>query len=413
MLKLVNSMSGEKEEFRPREGNRVVKIFTCGPSIYRRPHIGNYRSFLYEDILLRYLEYLGYEAKRIINFTDVEDKTLHEAESQNRSIEEVTRGVAKHFYDESKLLGIKLPPTIPSSSTSVKEAAEICRKLIEKGYAYKHEADVFFDPLKFEGFGKLFGLDMSRWPKKRIRFKKDTYVGRRWNLGDFILWHGYKDGDTAAWDSVVGKGRPSWNVQDPAMIIKHLGPTVDINCGGIDNIYRHHDYNIAVMESLTGKEYAKYYLHGEHLIVDGKPMSKSLGNILYPEDVIKGKIKPRHLRFFLIYTHYRKKLNFNEKNFQRSNLRLDKFLEAKKQLLQKDSRRTEADPEVTKLIANIKEEFEANMNDDLSVRGSFDAVYALLSRLERLKEKSGFTSEQTKNLERALRDIDQVWGVIF
>ena len=413
MLKLLNTMSRKKEEFKPREGNNEVKIFTCGPSTYRRPHIGNYRSFLYEDILLRYLEYLGYTVKRIINFTDVEDKTLVEAENQHSTIVEITETVAKHFYDETKLLGIKLPSTIPSSSTSVNEAAQICKELMDKGYAYEYRGSVFFDPLKFEGFGKLFRLDMSRWPKKRIRYKKDTYVGRRWNLGDFILWHGYRDGDTAVWDSVVGKGRPSWNVQDPAMILKHLGPTVDINCGGIDNIYRHHDYNIAVMESLSGKDFARYYLHGEHLVVNGKPMSKSLGNILYPEDVIKGTIKPHHRRFFLIYTHYRKKLNFNTKNFQKTKSLLDEFRKTKDRLLLKDSSRTEADPAVAKLITEVKDEFESNMNTDLNVGAAFDRVLPLLSRLAALKEKGGFGSGQTERIEKVLRAIDQVWGIIF
>jgi len=413
MLKLLNTMSMQKEVFKPREGSNEVKIFTCGPSIYRRPHIGNYRSFLYEDILLRYLEYLGYTVKRIINFTDVEDKTLLEAEIQHSTIEKITETVAKHFYDETKLLGIKLPSTIPRSSTSVNEAAQICRKLMEKGYAYQYKGSVFFDPLKFKGFGKLFHLDMSRWPKKRIRYKKDTYVGRRWNLGDFILWHGYSDGDTAVWDSVVGKGRPSWNVQDSAMIHKHLGPVVDINCGGIDNIYRHHDYNIAVMESLSGKDFAKYYLHGEHLVVNGKPMSKSLGNILYPEDVVKGAIKPHHLRFFLIYTHYRKKLNFNDKNFQKTKTLLDEFRKAKDRLLLEDTSRKAADPEAAKLITRIKDEFESNMNDDLSVGAAFDRILPVLTRLAVLKQKGGFGSGQTREFEKVLRAIDQVWGVIF
>jgi cysteinyl-tRNA synthetase len=413
MLKLFNTMSRTEEDFKPREANKEVKIFTCGPSIYRRPHIGNYRTFLYEDILLRYLEYLGYEVKRIINFTDVEDKTIVEAENQNKSLEEITENVATHFYDETKLLGIKLPPTIPRSSTSVNEAARICKELIDKGYAYRHGGSVFFDPLKFKGFGKLFHLDMSRWPKKRVRFKKDTYSGRRWNLGDFILWHGYRDGDTAVWDTVIGRGRPSWNVQDPAMILKHLGPTVDINCGGIDNIYRHHDYNIAVMESLSGKEYAKYYLHGEHLVVDGKPMSKSRGNILYPEDMLKAGVKPYHLRFFLIYTHYRKKLNFNAGNFQKTSRLLDDFRKAKEKALRKAPGETGSNPRVAKLISKIKGEFEANMNADLRVGAAFDRIFPFLTELGTLKERGEVSSKLTAQIDHVLRRIDSVWRVIF
>ena len=136
----------------------------------------------------------------------------------------------------------------------MEQAVHLIRELLEKGYAYRYKADIFFDPLKFEGFGKLFRLDMSKWPKTKKRFKQDTYPGRRWNLGDFILWHGCKNRDKVCWDTEIGKGRPSWNIQDPAMISETLGYSLDIFCGGIDNLYRHHDYNIAVMESVSGEE---------------------------------------------------------------------------------------------------------------------------------------------------------------
>ena len=198
---------------------------------------------------------------------------------------EMTANTTEYFRKETRELKIKLPEVLPSSSSTIDEAAEITKKLIEKGFAYRHKDGIFFDPLKVKDFGKLYGLDMSRWPSKKVRFKKDTYNGNRWNLGDFILWHPDKGEHIHFWDSVVGRGRPSWNIQDPAIIHKHLGEQVDINCGGIDNIYRHHDYNIAIMEALTGKEYASVYLHGEHLIVEGKTMSKSRGNILYPGEI--------------------------------------------------------------------------------------------------------------------------------
>ena len=179
-----------------------------------------------------------------------------------------------------------MPERIPRSSTSVEQAVYLIRKLLEKGCAYRHKGDIFFDPLKFEGFGKLFRLDMSKWPKTRKRFKQDTYPGRRWNLGDFILWHGCRKGDKVCWDTEIGRGRPSWNIQDPAMISETMGYSLDIFCGGIDNLYRHHDYNIAVMESVSGKELSRYWLHGQHVLVGGKKMSKSLHNIVYPEDLL-------------------------------------------------------------------------------------------------------------------------------
>ena len=247
---LTNTLTRKKEIFKPRR-DKAVKMFTCGPSIYSRPHVGNYRTFLYEDILQRYLEYLDYRVERLINFTDVEDKSISEAREKGITLGELTNPVAERFFKEAELLKIKLPGHIARSSTSVDAAVRLIRSLLDKGYAYWHGKDVFYDPLKFKGFGKLFGLDMSRWPEKRRRFGKDTYPGQRWNLGDFILWHGYKEkeGEGYYWETELGRGRPSWNIQDPAMITKHLGDQIDIACGGVDNLYRHHDYTIAVIEN--------------------------------------------------------------------------------------------------------------------------------------------------------------------
>ena len=221
------------------------------------------------------------------------------------------------------LLRLKLPDPIPRSSTSVDQAVKLIRVLLDKGFAYRHENNIFFDPLKFKGFGKLSRLDMSRWPKEKRRFRRDTYPGRRWNLGDFILWHGYREGDAVFWDTEIGRGRPSWNIQDPAMVTKHLGYTIDISCGGIDNLYRHHDYNIAVIEAASGEEFARYWIHGEHLLVNGKKMSKSLGNIIYPDDLVANGKTGQHLRFYLMYRHHRKRLNFTAASFQEASNMLD------------------------------------------------------------------------------------------
>jgi cysteinyl-tRNA synthetase len=380
-LKLYNTMSRTEEAFRPREKDKV-KIFTCGPSTYRRPHIGNYRTFLYEDILVRYLSYSGYEVQRVINFTDVEDKMLEEAVLEGRKPDTIAAEVAKRFFEEAKLLKIRLPGTIARASASVPQAVNLIQRLLAKGLAYWHDGNVFFDPLKFKQFGKLFRLDMSRWPKKKVRFKRDTYRGQRWNLGDFILWH--KDGEVSVWDTAIGRGRPSWNIQDPAMITEHLGFQVDINCGGIDNIYRHHDYNIAILESLSGKTYANYYLHGAHLIVDGRPMSKSRGNIRYTEDILARGFAPHHLRFFLLYRHYRRRLNLTEEALRKAAARLDGLRARIRELttgggeLDLEARRT-----AEAQIAALKKDFEDNMNADLSVGKAVDAIQARLASLPR------------------------------
>ncbi|MBP7585530.1 MAG: class I tRNA ligase family protein [Spirochaetes bacterium] len=410
-LVLYNSMSRAKEAFRPRAKGRV-KIFTCGPSIYQRPHIGNYRTFLYEDLLARYLEHLGYRVERSIILTDIEDKAIDEALKKGAGLRKVTGAAAHHFLREAKALHIALPDPIPRATTTIDAAVDIIRRLLKKGIAYRHGGNIYFDPLKYPGFGRLYGLDMKKWPRKKTRFSRDTYNGRRWNRGDFILWHGYREGDIVSWNTPVGRGRPSWNIQDPAVVLKHLGGQVDINCGGIDNIVRHHDYNIAVMEAATGKEYARYYLHGEHLVVRGKTMSKSRGNILYPGDVIGGAIQPRHLRFFLIYRHYRKKLNYTEESFTAAAARLDDFRAMVKRLLAPvkgdAAKRTRVDPGRELLVL-----FETALNDDLGAGKAFDDISASVKRLLGEREKNGLSRADITSIGKALREIDEVLRVIF
>jgi cysteinyl-tRNA synthetase len=404
MLKLYNSMSRRKEIFRPRQDRRV-KIFTCGPSTYRRPHIGNYRTFLYEDVLVRYLEYLGYTVQRVINFTDVEDKMLEEAVQEGRRPQVIAEEVGRQFLRETAELQIELPAKIARASESVPQAVSLIQRLLDKGVAYWHRGNVFFDPLKVKDFGKLYRLDMKSWPKRKVRFKKDTYNGMRWNRGDFILWHGYNNGDLSTWDTEIGKGRPSWNIQDPAMITEHLGQQVDINCGGIDNIYRHHDYNIAIMESLSGKPYANYYLHGAHLYVNAKPMSKSRGNIVYLEDLEAQGYQAHHLRFFLIYTHYRRRLNLTESRLRQAARQLDSMRSLIAELLAGGGSGP-VDSRLEKQLDRLTGVFEHNLDDDLSVGAAVDALSAML--LEIRESFHPLLPASVKRLKAGLTRIDQV-----
>ena len=410
-MRLTNTMSLKQEVFKPHN-QQEVKMFSCGPSIYRRPHIGNYRTFIYQDTLQKYLEYLGYKIKRLIVFTDIEDKGISEAFKQKRALKELTQEAAAHFFKDVKLLQIKLPATIPNSTSSVYPAVNIIETLIKKNYAYWHQGDVFFDPLKKKDFGKLFGLDMKRWPKKKMRFKRDNYDDNRWNLGDFILWHGYKKGESIYWDTKIGKGRPAWHIQDPAIILKKLGEQVDLNCGGIDNIYRHHDYTIAIMEAISGKPYAQYYLHGEHLYVNGKKMSKSQGNIIYPSDLIEKNYKPTHLRFFLGMTkHYRKKLYFTFDRFKKQASYLDMFNKLASELIKKTKVISQkANGRVDGLIKKVITEFERNMNDDLNVAGAIKSIYQLLLKLD--QDRNSLTMSQRRELKQNLKKVNKVLNVL-
>ena len=409
-LYLTNTLSRRKELFKSREEGKV-KLFTCGPSTYSRAHVGNYRTFLYEDVLQRYMEYLGYQVERMINFTDVEDKAIAEAQDQGVSLKELTGPVEDRFFKEADLLSIKLPGYIPRASTSVDQAVQLIKILLDKGYAYRHEKDIFYNPLKFEGFGKLYGLDMSRWPKKKRRFHKDTYPGQRWNLGDFILWHG---GETNGvyWDTEIGRGRPAWNIQDAAMITKNFGFMIDIACGGIDNLFRHHDYTLAIIESVSEEPFCPYWLHGEHVLVDGTKMSKSRGNIVYLENLLEKGYPPEYIRFCLIYGHYREPLDLTEENLEKIAGKLVSFKEMVRRLTAESSDKEETSRESQGLIKGVEQTFKQRMNEDLDVKGAFDGVRENLSRLMSIKSKGEFSAGDAGTLRQAMGKIDRVFHVL-
>ncbi|MCJ7631424.1 class I tRNA ligase family protein [Candidatus Bathyarchaeota archaeon] len=414
MLELYNTLTRKLEPFTTREMGKI-KMYTCGPSIYRQQHIGNFRTFLFEDILQRYMEYLGYNVDRLITLTDVEDKAIDEANNEKIPITDLTKRISDVFFSELQLLKIKKPNHTPSSSTTVEQAAELIRILLEKGYAYWHEhigrRNVYFDPLKFKDFGKLSRLDMNLWPRKKKRFHKDNYPGTPWNMGDFILWHGYKQGDTVYWDTEIGRGRPAWNVQDAAMITQHLGFTIDIACGGIDNLVRHHDYTISIIEGISGKEFSHYWLHGGHLLVDGEKMSKSKGNVYYPVDLLNLGYQPEHIRFFLIYGDYGKRLNFTFNRMRKTTQKLDSLKQMALNL--QETKSNETNDDAKRLVGEILETYEKNMNKNLNVKSAFDELYNILSNLDRLRKENGLSLEDADKATTHLKRIDQVLKVIF
>jgi len=389
-----------------------VKMYTCGPSTYQQAHIGNYRTFLFEDILQRYMEYLGYNVTRLITLTDVEDKALGQAKKENLTIEELTRKNEAVFFQDFKLLKIKTPDYAIRSSSAVDQAAKLIAELVEKGYAYwymyKGAKNVYFDPLKFNGFGKLGHLDMSKWPKKKRRFHKDTYPGTPWNMGDFIIWHGCKQ-DNVCYQTPIGSGMPAWNIQDAAIVTKHLGFTIDVACGGIDNLARHHDYTIAIAEAVSGKQLSQNWLHGGHLFVDRKKMSKSTGNVYYPSDILEKGFSGGHLRFFLIYGPYREKLNFTFVRLAETSRKLDslKSMVEELQEAQVDSANTELNAPIGKIISD----FESCLNNDLDVKTAFDSLYETISGLH--KKRESLSAKNVKNLMSDLRRIDSVLQCIF
>jgi cysteinyl-tRNA synthetase len=405
MLRLFNTYGKKLEAFRPA-GKGGVDIFTCGPSVYQKSHIGNFRTFLFEDVILRYLEYQGHTVRRGMNVTDVEDKAVEEARKRKIDLRELTEGNIEIFLRGMDLLNMKTPDLFAKASEAVDAAAEITGKLLARKIAYWHGGNVYFDPLKFPRFGELYGLDMSRWPKKKRRFHKDTYPGMRWNLGDFILWRGCDEKAPPCWETKIGKGRPAWNIQDPSILFKYYHKSLSIYCGGIDNLIRHHDYSRAILESVRPYPMAKFWLHCRHLVVDGKKMSKSLGNIYYIEDLLKEGYSPGEIRFFLIYGHYRKRLNYSKKTLASSTGRLRGF----RSRLGPIKAAANSDAQVEEELARaLRDRFTAAMDEDLNVGRAFDAVDRFVTGIRARELRPGAAA----GLLKALKEIDSVFQAFF
>ncbi len=405
MLKIYNTLSKKIEPFHP-VNQEVVNVFTCGPSVYQRAHIGNFRTFLFEDVLVRYLQYLGYRVQRGMIFTDLEDKAIVEAERLQVRLRNLTTANIRQFLQEMKLLGMQIPDYLPRASDCVASAVTLIECLLRKGIAYRHRGNIYFDPLKFPGFGKLYGLDMSHWPKKRKHFHKDTYPGVQWNLGDFILWHGCQSGDKYCWETAIGPGRPSWNIQDPSVVSEHFHETLSIYCGGIDNLYRHHDYSLAILESVHSYPMSAYWLHCHHLYVQGRKMSKSKGNIYYTDTILSQGYGAQELRFFLIYNHYRSRVNYT------ANLMLTqaaKLREVRKGVQQLRRRAGKEEAAGGGSQERLRQAFTAAMDDDLDVKEAFDSISQVLRSLT----PQSLTGGEAAGVLKALRGIDSVLQVLF
>jgi len=405
LLKLYNSMGKKLEPFRP-VNKKYVAMFTCGPSVYQKSHIGNFRTFLFEDVLARYLEFSGYKIVRGMNFTDIEDKAIQEAERQKTTVLRITEKNIRIFLNEMNLLRMKPPEFLPRASECIHETAAIIQVLLNKQYAYRYRGNVYFDPLRFRGFGKLYGLDMSEWPVKKRRFHKDTYPGIQWNLGDFILWHGYKEGDRYFWDTQIGRGRPSWNVQDAGIVSKYFDETLSLYCGGIDNLFRHHDYSLAIIESVRPHQMARFWLHCHHLFVNGQKMSKSRKNIIYSDSLRKYGYSMSEIRFFLIYGHYRERLDYSDRGMKSAVERLRTFRAAVRKFGELPYRKASPEKQISQ---RLKKVFTEHMDNNLRVRDAFDGLYGIITNAS----ISDLNTGEASGVVKTLREIDEVFQVIF
>jgi cysteinyl-tRNA synthetase len=406
MIRLFNTYGRKMESFHP-VNHEVVNIFTCGPSVYQRAHIGNFRTFLFEDIVVRYLEFLGWRVARGMNFTDVEDKAILEARKRGTNVGDMTDRNIDQFVDEMNLLRIKIPDYLARASGAIDAAVDIIETLLERGLAYWYKDNVYFDPLKFSDFGKLYGLDMTRWPKQRRRFHKDTYPGMRWNLGDFVLWDGCSEVGDYCSESRLGPGRPAWNIQDASIISQYIDETLSIYCGGIDNLIRHHDYSIAILESIRPYPMARYWLHCQHLFVNGHKMSKSRGNIYYTDTLLDEGYSPDEIRFFLIYGHYRTRINYTATGMRTASETL-RVLKRDVAKIKRDAAAAHHAGDGT-IAQHIREDFARHMDNDFNVKEAFDGIARIVSGAATSEINAG----EASGIISVLKDVDSVLKVIF
>lgn len=349
----------------------------------------------------------------MMTLTDVEDKAIAEAKTENISVEELTHKNETQLYKDFDLLRVDTPSLMVRASTAVTQSAKLVDTLIKKGHAYwlTHEGrrNVYFEPTSFLQFGKLAHLDMNKWPKTNRHFHKDTYPGTRWNKGDFIIWHGCKDNDVC-WNTEIGRGRPAWNIQDAAIVTQNFGFHADIACGGIDNLVRHHDYTLAIAESVSGKVFADHWLHCAHLLVNELKMSKSKGNVVYPNHLLTKGFTGDQIRFFLIYGHYSKRLNFTVEKLQAVCRRLKAFKEMVADLRKATSSTSREGTQ--QIVSGILPSFEQCMNNDLDVKGAFDSVFKSVSRLDRLRKHAELSTKDADSAIAALERADRVFAIL-
>jgi len=367
VLKVYNTASRKKEAFKPIQEN-LVKIYSCGPTVYNYAHIGNYRSYIFADVLRRYLEWKGYKLKHVMNITDVDDKTIRDSRKEGVSLREFTERYTKAFFNDTDALNIERVEIYPKATEHINEIVKLVEALLKKGYAYKGNDAIYYDISKFKGYGKMAHLDMKGL-KSGARVSQDEYDKE--HASDFALWKFWdeQDGDVF-WNTSLGKGRPGWHIECSAMSMKYLGPSLDIHTGGVDLIFPHHQNEIAQSEAATCKKFVRYWMHNEHLVVEGKKMSKSLGNFFTLRDLLKKGHSPEAIRYLLLASHYRQKLNLTEEGLKASQQAADRLADFTSRAMSRDDGKG-----IKALVKKARSDFEAALDDDLNMPLALSVVF--------------------------------------
>lgn len=375
-MKLYNTMTRKKEEFVPLHENEV-RMYCCGPTVYNYFHIGNARPFIIFDTFRRYLEYKGYKVTYVQNFTDIDDKMIQKANEEGITVAELAERFIEEYFKDADALGIKRASYHPRATDHIEDIIQFIEKLIEKGYAYEVDGDVYFDTTAYEDYGKL-----SKQNLEELEAGARIQPGeKKKNPMDFALWKAQKPGEPA-WDSPWGKGRPGWHIECSVMATKYLGETIDIHAGGQDLTFPHHENEIAQTEALTGKPFARYWLHNGYINVDNRKMSKSLGNFFTVRDISR-EYDLEVVRLFMLSAHYRNPVNFSHELLDQAKSALERLYNAKNNLdhllrQTQDRELTQQEQELYDEMDGYIKKFEEAMEDDINTADALAVIFDLV-----------------------------------
>jgi cysteinyl-tRNA synthetase len=405
-IQLHNTLSGKVEPFVPQKPGEV-RMYTCGPTVYDYAHIGNYRTFVFQDILRRFLKLRGFKLNHIMNLTDVDDRIIANAAAAGKSIRDYTEKFAQAFFDDCKTLSIEAPEQWVRATDHIADMVLLIQRLQEKTFTYPSEGSIYYRIAKFPNYGKLSKIDLSGI-QAGARVDNDRY--EKESARDFALWKAPKPGEHF-WETAIGPGRPGWHIECSAMAMKYLGETLDIHTGGIDLAFPHHENEIAQSEAATGKPFVRYWLHAEHLLVEGEKMSKSLGNFFTLRDLFAKGYKPSALRFALASVPYRKQLNFTFDGLKQATNSVERLRNFADRLKQAKFPAGKQDGMAAR-IAKAAEEFDAGLSEDLNTARALAAVFDLVREANIAMDRGEFRQGDVAAVQNFLATFDKVFAVL-
>ncbi len=408
-MKVFNTLSQRLEDFVPLDGKRV-RLYTCGPTVYNYAHIGNFRAYVFEDVLRRTLKYFGFEVLQVMNLTDVDDKTIRGARAGGKPLNVYTQTYKDAFFADLKTLNVEPAEHYPAATDHIPAMIAIIAALMAKGHAYRSDdGSVYFSVASFPAYGRLAHLDMAGL-KPGARVAQDEY--EKENVADFALWKAWdeEDGDVA-WDSPWGRGRPGWHIECSAMSTQYLGETFDLHTGGVDNIFPHHEDEIAQSEAASGKPFVRYWMHCAHLMVDGRKMSKSLGNFYTLRDILGRGYTGRETRYVLAAGHYRQSLNFTFDSLNGARAALQRLDEFQARLADRAGS-VAAAAALPSWAEETRPRFEGALADDLNVSGALGALFDLVHAGNKAMDAAQAAPAEAAAVRALLARFDGVLGFL-